>query len=351
MGNDASTDLDLTLLRGFQYACRPECGLCCYAEPRIEAPEEVRLLRIAPKTDLVLHADGHFLEARPEGGACQFLNRTRCRVWEVRPSPCREFPVSVHLGERLQASLVLTCPGIDLQPLTESTAWETRAEPVGFESELSSVNSRVGRPVIRRLEEARRRRMRIVSALKHAGRWVEETDVRSALRERPPLPTPEEFPVVDLPAAEDGLERLPLFFDGRPGPVALAEGLGGWEVLELRPEGGPEPPIAVIPPPSRPPEMDAEGRRMLEGYLRYFLERDALFGTVLSGLEDEGSLSVTEAVAADLRRIGAVVLSRAELRRKLRGSGAGTLTQRDISDGIRATDQDLLDRPSWGDRL
>jgi len=97
--------------------------------------------------------------------------------------------------------------------------------------------------------------------------------------------------------------------------------------------------------------VDRGGRRLLEGYLRYFLERDALFGTVLSDLEVGGPHSVADEIAAELRAIGALVLSRAEVRGKVLGTSTGTLTERDIADGIRATDQDLLDRPTWGDHL
>ena len=138
---------------------------------------------------------------------------------------------------------------------------------------------------------------------------------------------------------------------GRSGPLALAEGLGGWEVLELNPEGGRTPPLAVVPPPTRPPEVDSAGRRLLKGTFGYFLERDALFGTVLTDLEPSGGFTVGEEVEAELRAIGALVLSRAEVRRKALGVASGPLTELEMAEGIRATDQDLLDRPTWGDHL
>ncbi|MGP8072926.1 MAG: YkgJ family cysteine cluster protein [Thermoplasmata archaeon] len=347
----ALPELDLTLLRGFQYACRPGCGLCCYAEPRVEPGERTRLLQVAPEMDLVSRSDGRFLRSRPDGGACQFLNGTRCRVWEARPSPCREFPVTVHVGERLQASLVLACPGIDLRTLSDPSVGRERAAPVGFEGELAAVRRRIDAKTLRQLEGARRRRRRIVTVLERSGQWMEEDEVRATLRERPPWPTEEEFPVEEPPAAEEGIELLPMFYAGRSGPLALAEGLGGWEVLELNPEGGRTPPLAVVPPPTRPPEVDSAGRRLLEGYIRYFLERDALFGTVLTDLEPSGGFTVGEEVEAELRAIGALVLSRAEVRRKALGVASGPLTELEMAEGIRATDQDLLDRPTWGDHL
>ncbi len=344
-------DLDLALLHGFRYGCRPDCALCCYAEPRVEEDERVRLVRIAPEMDLTRRSDGSFLRARPEGGGCQFLNGTRCAVWDARPGPCQEFPVSVHVGERLQATLVLSCPGIELHSLADRRADAELPPPIGLDTELASVRRRVGGSAGRQLEASRRRRRRIVAGLQRAGQWSEETEVRATFRVRPPWPTPDDFPVEDPPSANEGLEYLPLFFGGRAGPLALASGMGGWEVLQLRPEGGREPPLAVVPPPTRPPEVDAGGRRLLEGYLRYFLERDALFGTVLTEIEVGGPFSVSDEIERELQAIGALVLSRAEVRRKAFGTPTGTLTERDVGDGIRATDQDLLDRPTWGDHL
>jgi len=259
--------------------------------------------------------------------------------------------VTIHVGERLQATLVLTCPGIDLHVLTDRSVGEASTPPVGLDPELASVRRRIDGTTVRRIEEARRRRRRIAIALARSGQWMEEAEVRDAFRKRLPWPTHHDFPVDDPPEADEGLELLPLFFAGRTGPLALAAGLGGWEVLELRPEGGREPPLGILPPPSRPPDVDRGGRRLLEGYLRYFLERDALFGTVLSDLEVGGPHSVADEIAAELRAIGALVLSRAEVRGKVLGTSTGTLTERDIADGIRATDQDLLDRPTWGDHL
>ncbi len=164
------------------------------------------------------------------------------------------------------------------------------------------------------------------------------------------MPRPEDFPCEDPPEAADGLERLPLFFDGRPGPVALAGGLGGWELLELRATGGSEP-LGVVPPPDRPPELSVEGQELLRGYLSYFLERDALFGTVIPTIGADSSATVRDEVEAELRAIGAMVLSRADVRKRGLRGGSGALSARDVEEGIRATDQDLLDRPTWGARL
>ncbi|MGA8276040.1 MAG: YkgJ family cysteine cluster protein [Thermoplasmata archaeon] len=348
---DETAKLDTTLLRGFRYGCRPACGLCCFAEPRADLPERRELLRIAPATEFVETGGASYLRAHPNGGACGLLQDLRCSAHGARPHPCREFPIHVHLGTRLQASLVLSCPGVELDSLLEGASYAQRAPPVGFESELASVERRVGPALARRLSEAGRRRGRLARALEREGRWVDENDVRRILRSRVPHPGPADYPVPDPPLADDGLELLPLYFDGRAGPVALAVGLGGWEALELRPSGGVERHLGVVPPPSSPPSLAPPAEKLLTGYLRYFLERDLLFASVLPRMAEVGEGTVTDWVEEELRGIGAIVVSRAIVRSKLNGVGVEPLTATTLADGIRATDQDLMDVPTWGDRL
>jgi hypothetical protein len=259
--------------------------------------------------------------------------------------------VHVQLGTRLQASLVLSCPGVDLAPLAAGSPYSSRSRSPDFDAELASVEERLGPSVERRMKDAARRRGRIVRSLTREGRWVEEEEVRDLLRRRIPRPGPEDFPVGDPPSTEDGLELLPLYYDGRAGPVALAGGLGGWEALELRPSGGIERHLGSIPPPTVPPALTSEAEALLVGYLRYFLERDLLFAFALARMVKEGEGSVTQWMEEELREIGATVLSRASVRAKLAGGGAVPLSAADLVRGIRATDQDLMDVSTWGDRL
>jgi Fe-S-cluster containining protein len=346
----AVPELDTTLLNGFGFACRDDCGLCCFAEPRVRTTERAALLRIAPEAEFVQGERGTFLASRPNGGACVVLQDRRCTAHRVRPSPCREFPVTTHLGARLQATLVLSCPGLDLAPLS---GWRPgrRAGARGLEDEVAVVRSRVDRSTPRRMAEATRRRARVARTLRSAGRWVEEDGVREELRRDLPTPGSNDFPVEDPPSAEDGLDALPLFFDGRNGPVALAADLGGWHLLELSSAGGVERTVGVVPPPRARPETAPDATALLEGYLRYWLERDLLFGTTHLEMLESDTGTVTEWIAAELRAIGATTLARADVRARARYGERRRLTADDVRDGIRATDQDLLDRSSWGDRL
>lgn len=146
------------------------------------------------------------------------------------------------------------------------------------------------------------------------------------------------------------MANLPLFFDGRRAPVALANRWGSWELLELSPTGGGAS-LGVIPPPERCPELRPPAVALLDGYLDYVLERDAFLASVqLAALEAEDG-TVADWARADLVELGAVVLARGSVRAKLAGRGNGPLTVEDVANGIRATDMDWLDRPTWGDRL
>ncbi len=343
--------LDTSLLAGVRYSCLPDCGLCCYAEPLVAPAERAGLLRIVPDIELVTRGKFEFVRSNPEGGACQLLADHRCRAHTARPSPCREYPLAGHVGTRLQAVAVLTCPGIDLTFLDGYHGPAGASPPQGLDLELASLRARVSEGVERRLEESRRRRRQISRALSGDGRWVDEDEVRRQLQERPPFPRDEEFPPWDPPSQEDGLELLPLVFDGRDGPLAFSAEPEGWELLELSPKGGIEMSLGVASPPDRLPVLSEEARRLLSGYLRYWLARDQLFGTVHLEMAKSHQGDVTDCVAAELRQIAATAISRAAVLASLGRGRVGPLSGSDLVQGIRATDQDLLDRPTWGTRL
>jgi len=349
---ESEVELDVALLAGFDFACRPGCGLCCYAEPRVEPEERRRLVRILPEIEFVERAGDRFLASFGNGGACRLLRENRCRVHDARPHPCREFPLTAHVGERLQASVVLSCPGVDLAGLGRTGTGRASSEGVGFVEELGALRERVDSAARARVEAARRRRRKVARALAADGRWEEEGAVRERLGRALPMPTPRDFPVEDPPTVEEGLDRLPLFFDGRAAPVALAGALGGWQLLELRPAGGSGAELGILPPPERPPALEPAAAELLTSYLRYWLRRDALFAIVhLEMLRSDDRETVGTWVEAELRRIGALVTARADVRARLHRGVVDRLSAADVANGIRATDQDLLDRDGWGDRL
>ena len=347
----AAVPVDLELLRGFGFACRPACGLCCYAQPFVEPEERAELLQLAPSVELVSDGAATFVAAYPEGGSCRLLSGDRCRAHAARPSPCREFPLTAHVGTRIQATVVLGCPGVDMGGISGYHGPSGATGPRGLELEVAALRARAAGVSVERLETGRRRHRKLRRVLTQERRWADEEDVRSRLREKLPRPGPREFPAEGPPEAVEGLENLPLWFGGNPGPLAMALAVGGWEVMELRPGGGVARSLGVYPPPARPPALSEDGGAALEGYLRYWLERDVLFGSVQLAMLSDPRGTVEEWVARDLRRVGAITLSRARVLAALRGAPTDPLSAGDVVAGVRATDADLLDRPSWGQRL
>jgi len=345
--------IDTTLLEGFSFDCRPDCGLCCFASPRLDRADEDRLRAVVPTARLVMVGGERCIGARENGGACQFLVARRCGVHSARPAPCREYPVLVHVGARLQATVVLSCPGLPLDPVDASSTPRDPRAPRGLDSELASVRERLGPSVERRRTDAERRRGRIRRVLESEGRWVDEEKVRERLARRPLLPSPNEYSPEDLPPVDDGLEFLPIYFDGRAGPVALGQGFGGWEARELSAEGEARP-LGVSVAPAQRPALARDAESLLTGYLRYVLARDAFLAAVhLEMVSEPPRLEedVADRALEDLHRIASDVLARGAVRAKLRGEVGDPLSRHDIELGIRATDQDWLDRPTWGSRL
>jgi hypothetical protein len=339
--------VDLTLLRGFRFACRPGCGLCCYATPAVSPSEERGLLAIEPSVEFLEGAGGfRLIPARPDGGGCQFLQRERCTVHAARPFPCREYPLSVHLSDRWQATVVLGCPGVETGELARWLGRATPGDPpVGLDAELAAVESELAAGDATGLDGTVRRWSRALrtAGIEGAADGVER--LRRQVSELRPFPTDDDLRSLDLPRASEGRERLPMFFDARLGRVALAGTDEGVELHQLREAGGTEQVLARLAPLDRIPRLLPDARATLDGYLAYLLRRDAFLGSIL---EEGRPGPLADRMVGSLRAAGATVLARAVWRAQLGGGGGATLDEAQLWDGIRATDADLLDRPTVG---
>ena len=349
-GEVLSPELDLSLLSGFSFSCRPDCGLCCFTSPRLEGDDEARLRSLVPDVRVRRREGARCVAARSEGGACELLKELRCAAHAARPAPCREYPVSVHVGTRLQATLVLSCPGVALDPIRTFGSRPASPNFLGLDSEIESVRARITPAAERLRSEAERRRRRVLRQLSEGGRWVDEAEVRDRLSRERLIPDRAEFRPGELPSVEDGLEQLPMYFDGRAAPVVLAEGAGGWEALVLSPEGGAES-MGLATLPDEVPVLRSDAEPLLSGYLRYWLARDCFLAAVHQEMLSRTRGTVVEEAREELLAIASDVLARASVRARLRGEDGMRLGRGDVERGIRATDQDWLDRPTWGSRL
>ncbi|HKV90581.1 MAG TPA: hypothetical protein VJQ43_05220, partial [Thermoplasmata archaeon] len=256
---------------------------------------------------------------------------------------CAEFPVTVHVSDRAQATLVLSCPGLDPTGLDRwADGPPSSLPPTGLEGELRAARAEWDRTGSSK--ELARHRVRYRG--RDSGGPIEAG--RARLHHELSLPRAEDFPPEPPPEASGNLAELPLTFSESLGIVAFAGHPAGWSLHRFS-EGGAEPvPLTVANPPDSLPGRTPGGDRRLRAYLHYLVERDDAFDTVLAGEAPPGPL--VEHVAGDLVRTGATVLARAFVLQRLHG-GHGPLDETDVWLGIRATDAEWLDRPTVGRRF
>ncbi len=350
---------DFPLLQGFRYECLPGCGMCCFTSPAVRVSEQPRLLQLDPSAPLVERGDGwSVIASRPNGGACHFLEATRCRCHRVRPATCAEFPLTAHAAGRVQVSLVLGCPGVSLEGLDpwadgvgsgpSAHGLASELATITHEIELASTSGEIARAAQRWSLLERRVQRR-------TGR-AGDGDPRATLYPisdavvPTKLSSPEFLEGVE---PEEALEKLPLAYDTTWGRLSWRPVAGGVEFLALEETGGVRPRREVLPVPTRSPGLETDALRRLKGYLGYVLARDETLGTAYSAyLESDGrGVPLSELLFAQLHATAVQVVRMALLRRSLAGDGHGVLRPGDVDRGIRATDMQLLDAPTAGLRL
>ncbi|MCI4335950.1 MAG: YkgJ family cysteine cluster protein [Thermoplasmata archaeon] len=340
---------DQSLLEGFAFTCRPDCGLCCFANPAVSEEELPQLLQILPDLSLLDGEQGyHFLDNRPDGGACDLLQDLRCSAHAARPFPCRSFPISVHLGERAQASVVLSCPGLNLTGLDSYGAARPQGPPRGFAAELAAVRAELGRPEVVDAGRSAQSRMRAAwERFRASDGWEEPDELRAALRRPGPALDLSGYPEIP-PSPEEGLDGLPLTFDESLGRVGLTGEGDEWTVLRFNEAGGGAPEVGTYALPIDPPKLDTEARRLIDGYLRYAFDRDAVVGQLFWELADARSTEFGAAFRFAVAETTAMVVTRSAVLAAARGEPPDHLGRDAVLGGIRASDADVLDRPTAG---
>jgi Fe-S-cluster containining protein len=357
----STSHLDLSLLNGFSFRCRPDCGLCCFTSPAVSEGERRKLIQLDPNVPFEELTTGEgdkenefaHVSDQGDGGACHFLHGLRCRAYGARPFPCQSFPLMVHIGRTAQATLVLSCPGLDLNGLPGwAGARPPQGAPRGLDEEIRATKAewaqRGGAGVVSGLTPLRRRGS---PRVRHALRTFDWEAMRSHLIPNLPLPGPEDFPADAPPGADEPLDQLPLFFDEVYGRVALREREGGWECLPLRESGGSEAPLGLFPGPDTPPKLLPDAETLLRGYLGYVVRREFFVSLVQELCEDQGESDPTVVARDVLVDLGSQVMARAGVRAKLLGQGGERLDAPDILRGVRAVDADFLDQETVGEQL
>lgn len=345
--------VDWSLLDGFRFRCRPACGLCCYAEPRVTPDESRELLRIVAELPLIDDPEGQRIASRGDGGACEFLARSRCQVHDARPSPCRRFPIHLHIGARLQATTVLSCPGLDLENRTpRGSGGRSRATALGLEAEMDATRAALQEVPWRRWVEENERRWRIVRRrFDRLGRWVEPEEIEGALAPRRLELALRGFPPAAPPDASLGLSALPIYRDEAIGIVAFGDHIGGWEMRRLPEDGASSEVLSVVPVPAKPPPIEDTALALLSDYLGLLLRRDLTYWAAAESLRSGAIGGLLEIVERDLIEFGGLVIARAMAIGSLHGRATDRLGAPQIAEGIRATDAEFLDRPTLGRAL
>lgn len=112
--------IDYTEPRGRTYRCIENCALCCLCQPELLPDEEARfraspeLAEAVTERHISPETVGPGIKLKGAHGACWFLDRRRCRIYDQRPHFCRTFPINVFVGWRVQLSANLSCRGIGL---------------------------------------------------------------------------------------------------------------------------------------------------------------------------------------------------------------------------------------------
>ena len=106
--------IDLSELEGRRFTCIDPCQLCCLCQPEL-LEGEVPYFRRHFSDCIVAKKSPHrhfALALKQGGGPCTFLEGGRCSIYANRPHYCRQFPFHVHLSNRVQIELDLSCRGV-----------------------------------------------------------------------------------------------------------------------------------------------------------------------------------------------------------------------------------------------
>ncbi|MDR0888102.1 MAG: YkgJ family cysteine cluster protein [Candidatus Methanoplasma sp.] len=109
-------EVDYSDVIGKKAECPEGCGLCCLCQPEV-LPQERLFFREKYPNDLVKSRtpEPYFALALKKGrGSCVFLNNgnRKCKVYDHRPTYCRQFPYHIYVGEKVKVELDLSCRGV-----------------------------------------------------------------------------------------------------------------------------------------------------------------------------------------------------------------------------------------------
>jgi len=113
--------------------CPKGCAYCCLCPPGLLDGEVEAIVGACEDSALTLGKDRmgdseRAVQVQGDRGACSFLDDRRCKVYKSRPHFCRQYPVMVYSGWRIQLSAIRSCRGLVDMP--KGTSKSAKARPL-----------------------------------------------------------------------------------------------------------------------------------------------------------------------------------------------------------------------------
>ncbi len=389
-------DIDYSELERYDYQCLDDCGLCCLCQPELDDDELAVFRKAGLEEGLTnYHVQGGQKTDEPTAiklqggrGACHFLKDLRCQIHDVRPRPCRQFPVQIHLLRRVQINANLACPGIfDNTPSRGTMAFSGK----GGESLLAFGKYTVSKIPQDEMEDIFEQAVDIVKefdeltldfsvyqdpgALKEAGNdlingmkgsdWIartlawsneesigidlkDETFARDVLSH---VPEPDIQEIAnegnnDL-LDQDDLAQIPVFVDEDMNWVALRSKKNMIDVMKMEEDGSLETTHEVPMDNIKLMDWTGDGTEVFQNYAKLLNDRDPFMGYVYQVCADQDFQFDLATVY-----IGTMATTMLDLwwRASLLGlvKGESSIDQNLAKAGIKAFDMTSLGAPSIG---
>ncbi len=115
------TQIDLTPLKGMKFSCLEGCGFCCSYPAEVMESED-SFSRIKEMEPMALKkwetTDPQFcnvftMKQQNDIGACIYLREdNRCGIYPIRSIICRNYPIKIFFGWRIQLYVTMACRGV-----------------------------------------------------------------------------------------------------------------------------------------------------------------------------------------------------------------------------------------------
>lgn len=373
MPGNAGLQVDFSELVGRRFECIERCQLCCLCQPEVLVEERSYFRqnfpdRLVQKRQPRRHAA---LALKKGRGSCSFLEGRRCTVYDHRPQACRQFPIHLYVGDRIQAELDMSCRGVwtgrgedalligsalveERRDLLRSTLSQSRAVYQEFTENCMASNvhsdpERMRRQVASRITDFVN--PAFIGRVLQMSTEESEVDLEAITGSRDER--------IDVRELEDAAREAAMESLSSSDPLSLpiyCDGNGEWNVFRARERrlewllldeaGDLLQRGAIDPAEVRLPSLLPSGTEMLVKYLGILNNRDSFLGHAYYLVDDYGYEDIVANVyCGSLATSVLDLLWRTSLLIRVWG---GRADEEGIREGIIFYDMDRLDAPTIG---